>query len=264
MLHHLRRLAVAAAVAGAAVAAASPATADLGEILEAGTIRIGIPESFPPFGSLGPEGEYVGYDVDVATMIAEAMGVELELVPLTSAQRIPYLETDRVDLVISSMGANAERAKSIWFSNAYAPFYSGAFAAEDLEIDGIEDLASYSVGLTGGTLEDLALTDLAPEGTEIVRFGDNSATLSAFVSGQVDVLVTGNIVAAQLGEDNPDLSLETKFILNNSPCYIGIKQGNMNLLRWVNVFILNAKLDGSLNELSLEWFGQELPELPVH
>lgn len=263
MLHTVRTLGL-AAVAGAMVATASPAAADLGDILEEGTIRIGIPESFPPFGSLGPEGEYVGYDVDVANMIAEAMGVELELVPITSSQRIPYLETDRLDLVISSMGANAERAKSIWFSNAYAPFYSGAFAAADLDISSVEDLAGYSVGLTGGTLEDLALSEEAPEGTDIVRFGDNAATLSAYVSGQVDVLVTGNTVAARLGEDNPDLSLETKFILNDSPCYIGVKQGNMNLLRWVNVFILNAKLDGSLNELSLEWFGQELPELPVH
>jgi polar amino acid transport system substrate-binding protein len=263
MLDRLRQAGL-AALTGAIMAAATPAAADLGDILDAGTIRIGIPESFPPFGALGPEGEYVGYDVDVATMIAEQMGVELELVPVTSNQRIPYLETDRVDLVISSMGANAERAKSIWFSNAYAPFFSGAFAAAELEIDGIEDLADHSVGLTGGTLEDLALSEDAPEGTQIVRFGDNAATLSAYTSGQVDVLVTGNTVAAQLAEDNPDLSLETKFILNNSPCYIGVKQGNMDLLRWVNVFILNAKLDGSLNELSLAWFGQELPELPVH
>jgi len=263
MLHRLRRLGL-AAVAATLAAAATPAAASLGDILEAGTLRVGIPESFPPFGALGPEGEYVGYDVDVAGMIAEEMGVELELVPVTSSQRIPYLETDRVDLVISSMGANGERAKSIWFSNAYAPFFSGAFAAPDVEVAAIADLAEFSVGLTGGTLEDLALTDAAPAGTDIVRFGDNAATLSAYTSGQVDVLVTGNTVAAQLAENNPDLALETKFILNNSPCYIGVKQGNMDLLRWVNVFILNAKLDGSLNELSLEWFGQELPELPVH
>ena len=263
MLDRLHRLGL-AALATALAAAATPAAADLGDVLEAGTIRVGIPESFPPFGALGPEGEYVGYDVDVAGMIAEQMGVELELVPLTSSQRIPYLETERVDLVISSMGANAERAKSIWFSNAYAPFFSGAFAAPDVEVAAIDDLAGLSVGLTGGTLEDLALTEEAPDGTDLVRFGDNAATLSAYTSGQVDVLVTGNTVAAQLAENNPDLAVETKFILQNSPCYIGVRRGDMDLLRWVNVFILNAKLDGSLNELSLAWFGQELPELPVH
>ena len=81
-------------------------------------IRIAVPENFPPFGSLGEEGEYVGYDVEIARMIADDLGVELELVTVTSKQRISFLETDRVDLVVSIMGANPERAKSIWFSSA--------------------------------------------------------------------------------------------------------------------------------------------------
>ena len=247
----------------AAIGLAGPAAADLSDILEEGVIQIAVPENFPPFGSLGPEGEYVGYDVAVAELIAEDLGVELELVPVTSNQRIPYLETDRVDLVISSMGANPERAKSIMFSSAYAPFYSGIFAAPEIEIAGIADLAGLSVGLTGGTLEDLALTDSAPDDTDIIRFGDNAATLSAYVSGQVDVLVTGNTVAAQLVANNPDLAVETKVILSNSPCFIGVKKGNLDLLRWVNVFILHKKLGGQLDALSQEHFGQPLPELPT-
>lgn len=254
---------LASLLVAAVVGLAGPAKADLSEILEEGVIQIAVPENFPPFGSLGPEGEYVGYDVAVAKLIAEDLGVELELVPVTSSQRIPYLETDRVDLVISSMGANPERAKSIAFSSAYAPFYSGAFAAPDIDVSGVEGLADLSVGLTGGTLEDLELTDTAPDGTEIIRFGDNAATLSAYISGQIDVLVTGNTVAAQLAADNPDMALQTKFILNDSPCFIGVKMGNDDLLGWVNVFILHKKLNGTLNDLSLEYFGQELPELPT-
>ncbi|RAI00017.1 amino acid ABC transporter substrate-binding protein [Acuticoccus sediminis] len=255
------RTTIAAAVA-ATLAFATPALADLSDILSAGTIKIAVPENFPPFGSLGMEGEYVGYDVDVANLIAENLGVELELVPVTSPQRIPYLETDRVDLVVSSMGANPERAKSIWFSSAYAPFFSGAFAASDLSIASMADLAGHKVGVTGGTLEDLELTEKGPKDLEIIRFGDNAATISAFVSGQTDVIVTGNTVAAQLGSDNPDLSIETKFIIKESPAFIGIKKGNIDLLQWVNVFILHKKLGGELNELSEKWLGQPLPDLP--
>jgi len=77
-----------------------------------------VPENFPPFGSLGIEGEPAGYDVDVAKLVAKDLGVKLEMVPVTSKQRIPFLETNRVDLVISSMGANPSRAKSIRFSSA--------------------------------------------------------------------------------------------------------------------------------------------------
>lgn len=251
------------AMGAAAMMLAAPAQADLSEILEEGVIQIAIPESFPPFGSLGPEGEYVGYDVDVATLIAEDLGVELELVPVTSQQRIPFLETDRVDLVISSMGANPERAKSIWFSSAYAPFYSGAFAGSDKDITSMADLGGMSVGVTGGTLEDLAISENGPEDMEVIRFGDNAATLAAFTSGQVDVLVTGNTVAAQLSADNPDLSLETKFIISESPAFIGVKKGNFDLLQWVNVFILHKTLGGQLNDLSEEHLGQPLPPLPT-
>ena len=124
------------------------AKADLSEILEAGVIKIGVPESFAPFGSLGADGELEGYDIDVAKMIAEDLGVKLELVPIVSKQRIPFLETGRLDLVISTLGANPERAKSIWYSSSYAPFYSAAFAASDKKIASIKDLSGMTVGLT--------------------------------------------------------------------------------------------------------------------
>jgi polar amino acid transport system substrate-binding protein len=250
------------AVVAAGCLQVGTAHADLSDILNAGTIKIAVPENFPPFGSLGDEGEYVGYDIDVAKMVAKDLGVEVELVPVTSKQRIPFLETDKVDIVISSMGANPERAKSIWFSSAYAPFFSGAFAASDIAITSKDDLAGKKVGVTGGTLEDLELTENGPEGMEIIRFGDNAANLSAYLSGQVDVLVTGNTVAAQLSADNPGLDIETKFIIKESPAFIGVKKGNLDLLQWVNVFILHKKLGGELDALSEKWLGQKLPPLP--
>lgn len=247
------------------VAAMSPAAhADqLQEVLDAGVIKIAVPENFPPFGSVGKNLEHEGYDVDVATLIAENLGIKVEIVPVSSKQRIPFLSSGKVDLVISSMGANPERAKSIWFSSAYAPFFSGVFADESMEISSPADLSGKKVGITGGTLEDLELSKSAPEDAELIRFGDNAATITAYVAGQVDVLVTGNTVAAKVAEDNPDLGLKTKFIIKDSPAFIGVKSGEMNMLQWVNVFILHKTLGGELNELSEKWFGQSLPALPT-
>lgn len=260
MFTQLKKLTAGAAIA---IMATMPnAQAELADILTAGKIKIAVPENFAPFGSLGDEGEYVGYDVDVAKLIAKDLEVELELVPVTSKQRIPFLETDKVDIVISTMGANPSRAKSIWFSSAYAPFFSGAFAASDKSITSMADLSGMKIGLTGGTLEDLELTDNAPSDAEIIRFGDNAATLSAFLSGQVDVLVTGNTAAASLSASNPDLDMETKFIIKDSPAFMGVKKGNFDLLQWVNVFILHKKLGGDLNGFSEKWLGQKLPPLP--
>ncbi len=262
MLGSLKKT-LALAVAAAGMMTVQPAMADLSDVLSSGTIKIAVPENFPPFGALGASGEHEGYDVDVAKLIAADLGVELELVPVTSKQRIPFLETDRVDLVISSMGANPGRAKSIWFTSAYAPFFSGAFAAPEMDISSPADLSGKKIGLTGGSLEDLELTKVAPSDAEIIRFGDNAATLAAYASGQVDVLVTGSVVAADFSANNPDKNIQTKFIIKDSPCFIGVKKGSFDLLQWVNVFILHKKLGGELNAMSQKWFGQDLPPLPA-
>ena len=173
-------------------------------------VKIAVPESFAPFGSVGKSGEHEGYDVDVAKLIAKDLGVKLKIVPVVSKQRIPFLETDKVDLVISTMGANPSRAKSINFSSAYAPFYSGVFAPSSIKVSTYSDLEGLTIGVTGGTLEDLELTKRAPKGAKITRFGDNAATLSAIKSKQVQVLVAGNTVAASVTEANPDFDLERK------------------------------------------------------
>ena len=157
------------------------------------------------------------------------------------------------------MGANPKRAKSINFSSAYAPFYSELLLLY-FDIGSHDDLSGMTVGVTGGSLEDLEITEAAPSDTKIVRFGDNAATLSAFTSGQVQVLVTGN-TAASLTEANPKLDLERKYIIKDSPCFIGIKRATKIFFRWVNVFILHKKLGGNLNTISQKWLGQDLPHL---
>jgi len=263
MFNKLKVIAATACTLGAVIFGPTSASADqLQDILDAGKITIGVPENFPPFGSVGNTFEHEGYDVDIAKLIAEDLGVELVLTPITSKQRIPFLTSGNVDLVVSSMGANPSRAKSIWFSSAYAPFFSGAFAGPKVNVSSPADLAGLKVGVTGGTIEDLELTKHLPDGAELIRFGDNAATISAYLAGQTDVLVTGNTVAANVASENPDLGITTKFIVRQSPAFIGVRAGEMNMLQWVNVFVLHKKLDGTLNELSVKWLGQELPDLP--
>ena len=78
----------------------------------------------------------------------------------------------------------------------------------DKHISSPVDLVAMKFGLTGGTLEDLELTKLAPEGVEIVRFGTNAATQAAIISGQLDVLVSGNTLAAAISDANPEMILK--------------------------------------------------------
>ena len=123
------------AVVGLAVLGLAPAARAeaLDDIMKAKVIKVAVPQDFAPFGSAGPDMKPLGYDIDMANLIAKELGVKVEIVPVTSANRIPYLQTKKVDLVISSLGKNPEREKVIDFSTAYAPFFSGVYGPKDDE-----------------------------------------------------------------------------------------------------------------------------------
>lgn len=130
-----RRSLLAIAAISATIGFGPVAFADaLSDITSRGTIRVAVPQDFPPFGSVGTDMAPQGYDIDVANLIGEKLGVKVELVPVTSANRVPYLQTNKVDLVISSLGKNPDREKVIDFSTAYAPFYNGVFAPDSVAV----------------------------------------------------------------------------------------------------------------------------------
>lgn len=237
-------------------------TNTLDQIIAAQKVRIAVPQEFPPFGFIDKDMKPQGYDIDVATMLAKDLKVELELVPVTSDNRIPFLQTNKVDMIIASLGANPERAKSIYFSRAYAPFFSGIYGNESANVASYADLTPYKIGVTQGALEDLELTKQAPQGVAIQRFKDNSLTVSALLAGQVDLIATSNAVAARIIKENPDKKIGQKFVMKNSPCYIGIRRGDLDMLQWINVFISSKKMGGDLDTLSRKWFGEPLGDLP--
>lgn len=231
----------------------------LSAIKARGVIRIAVPQDFPPFGSVGADMAPKGYDIDVANLIAKDLGVKLELVPVTSANRIPYLQTGKVDLVISSLGKNAEREKVIDFSRAYAPFFNGVFGPAELAVSGPDDLKGKVVGVTRGSVEDLELTKIVGPETTVKRYEDNNGTISAFLSGQVDLVATGNVVAAAILARNPPKKPQMKFLIKNSPCYIGLNKGEPELLEAVDAILVSAIKDGQLNAISNKWLGTDLP-----
>ena len=247
------------AIAATSSFAASVFADALSDISSRGAIRVAVPQDFPPFGSVGVDMAPRGYDIDVANLIAEKLGVKTELVPVTSANRVPYLQTNKVDLVISSLGKNAEREAVIDFTSPYAPFFNGVFAPADVAVTKAEELSGKTVGVTRGAVEDLELTKVAPADAVIKRYEDNNGTISAFLSGQVDVVATGNVVAAAILAKNPPKRPELKFLIKNSPCYIGMNKNEAALLEKVNGVIAAAKTDGTLNGISQKWLGADLP-----
>jgi polar amino acid transport system substrate-binding protein len=231
----------------------------LANIVKTGTIKIAVPQDFPPFGSVGADMKPSGYDIDFANLIGKELGAKVELVPVSSANRLPFLTTGKVDLVVSSMGKNPEREKVIDFSTAYAPFFNGVFGPDEIKVGKVEELASKTISVTRGSIEDLELSKIAPSGAVIKRFEDNNATITAYLSGQTQLIATGNVVAAAVNERSKLRRLSTKFLIKDSPCFVGLGKGEAALQAKVNEIIAKVKKNGALNEIALRWLHSPLP-----
>lgn len=225
-----------------------------------GVLKVAVPQDFPPFGSVGTDLRPQGYDIDMAAYLAKEMKLKLELVPVTSANRIPYLQTGKVDLVISSMGKNPERAKVIDFSNAYAPFYLGVFGSKEENVVDVKGLAGKTVAVTRGSVEDIELSKIVSDSTTLKRFEDNNSTISSFLSGQVSLIATGNLVVTEIATRYPTKAPQTKFLLKNSPCYVGVMKGNPELLAEVNRLIAKGISEGVLESFSQKWLKAPFPK----
>ena len=89
-----------------------------------------------------------------------------------------------------------------------------------------------------------------------------ATTAAAFLSGQVDLLGTANIVAQDMVKKQQDLDLENKFVIRTSPAHMGVRQGEFNLLRWLDTFIFYSKMNGTLEALHQKWLGEGMQPMP--
>ena len=234
----------------------------LDEIMTSKAIKIGIPTDIPPYGFVGTDLKPQGLDIDMANYIGAKLGAKVELVPVASGNRIPYLQTKKADLVISTLGKNAEREKVIDFTIAYSPFFQAVFGPKTLSVKTPADMAGKTVSVTRGSIEDAELTKIAPATSDVKRFEDNNATTAAFIAGQVQLVATGASVAGNMMARNPTLNAEYKFLLKDSPNFIGVNKGEDKLRLKVNEIIAEARKSGDLDKMAMKWLGRPAGDLP--
>jgi polar amino acid transport system substrate-binding protein len=257
-----RRFTLGLATAALLAAGGAQAQTALDDILKAKEIKIAIPTDFPPYGFVGTDLKPQGLDIEMANYIAAKLGVKVELLPVTTANRIPYLQTKKADLVISTLGKNPDREKVIDFTAAYSPFFIAVFAPKSITVKGPADLAGKSISVTRGSVDDMELTKVAPPATELRRFEDNNATVSAYMAGQVQTLATSAQVAGAMMAKNPAMGTEFKFVLKDSPNFIGVGKGEDKLRTKVNEIIADAKKNGDLDKMAVKWLGRPTGDLP--
>lgn len=239
---------------------AAPAiAADLNAIRSAGTVRIGMLVDFPPFGVLDAAGKPDGYDANVAVALAEHLGVTAEIVPVTGPNRIPYLLSGQVDVLVASLGITAERAERVDFSTPYAGIAIAVYGATDVAVAGPEDLADKSISVARASTQDTGVTAVAPEGTRIQRFDDDASAVQALMSGQVQTIGLSNVVFSQIAGVAGG-RFDKKFDLSSQVQGIAVAPESAALLEEINAFVAAARTDGTLDAIHEKWLGEPLPE----
>jgi polar amino acid transport system substrate-binding protein len=249
---------LAAAILG--TAAAKAATPE--EIKARGKLMVGVLTDYPPFGGTDAEQKPAGYDADVAKLLAKSLGVTLELVPVTGPNRIPYLLTNKVDVLIATFGITAERSKQVLFSNPYSTLTIYVLAPKSLNVKTPEDLKAVTISVARASTQDTAITAIAPPGTPLKRFDDDATALQALISGQVQAIGASNIILAQLNKDYPQLNIEPKITLREQANGMAFQKADTALQEFVNKFIAEIEKNGELSAINQRWFGSALKKLP--
>lgn len=252
----------AAAFAIGACGAGSAADAQTLEAIKArGKVIIGVQAENPNWGFLDSHGQYQGIDPEVAQLLGKELGLPVEFVPVTNNNRFAALQTGRVDVLIASVGMLPERAKSVQFSQPYAPNETIVVAAKSTAAASMADLAKLTVGVPRGAIMDAQLTQKAPPGTNILRFDDDSANLQALLSGQVQALGANLFYVSRLNEQKPGV-FEKKFVL--AALYQGAasRLGDKAWNAYLNAFVEKNKANGALAAIYNKWTGLEMSELP--
>jgi polar amino acid transport system substrate-binding protein len=234
----------------------------LEKIKQAGVIRVGVMGEQAPWGSIDAGGQNIGYDVDVARLMGEELGVKVEFVPNAVAARIPNLLTNKVDIQMAVMGMYPDRAKAVQFSKPYSGLKIILLSSKKNKIETIEDARNLRIGVPRGAAQDKAITTLLGDVPNIRRFDDDSSTMQALVSGQVDVIGGNTTYKINLDKAAPGNDFEQKLVFNEQWQGICTKLGDAAINTWINQFIDKIRADGRLEKISQKWLAQPLPNFP--
>lgn len=259
-----RRHFLTAAGTGLAATLAAPPLAwaqsdALAAIRQAGHLRVALEFGRPPWGFKDAQLKMTGSDMETAELLAADLGVKLEIVEVTGPNRIPFLQTNKADIVLSTFSITPERLKVIDFSTPYASAVQMVGAPKSLPLRQESDLRGKRVGVTRATTGDVELTKRAKDlGVEIVRFDDEATNMTALASGQLDIVVQEPAVLSAVAQRNPQRQLEAKFVFTQFPVGIGLRKGEPALKGFVDSWVKRRLADGRLNAIYRKFHGADL------
>jgi polar amino acid transport system substrate-binding protein len=226
-----------------------------------GKVIIGVQGDNVPFGFLDSTGKNAGYDVDIGTLFGQYLGVPVEFQVVTNQNRIAALQTRKVDVLFATLGMSADRAKSLQYSKPYAANVMQVLAKKSSKIGGPQDLNDVPLGVPKASTQEIVLTEIAPK-AKFLRFDDDSSTIQALLSGQVDAVGASQFYLARVDELRPGV-YENKFPIKTNYNGAGTILGDKAWNETVNKFLDQINSNGKLAELYRKWMKLDPPAWPA-
>ncbi len=230
----------------------------LEKVLKSKELTAAVILSFPPFGYKDEKGEPQGYDVDMAKELAKSLGAKLNIIEVTAANRIPYLETGKADVVFGNFTRTLERAQKINFSDPYVVAGETILVKKGSGIKGVNDLKGKTVAVVKGSTNGDIVKKFVPDAN--IRFFDTSADcVLAVKNGQADAFVEDSNFIAYQAKANPTLEDVGDSLIPLEYNAVGLRKNDQEWLNYVNLFVFQMNTSGTNQSLYQKWFGKKLP-----
>ena len=254
----MRRLRLAWFVVAISAALLTPATADrLDDVKARGKLIVGVSDTTPPFSFKRPgESATIGYDIDIVRAVARRLGVAVETVSLSGAERIPLIQQGKIDFAATSMTRTPERLRDVDFSYIYFVTPHAVIVKKSSGITSVHQLAgrkasSASTSTAGGNLKE------AEPGVNIVYVRDYSIAFAALKDGSVDAFPTDeSVLRAIVQQDgHPDDYLFLSDFTKSRNVGFALKKDEPRFKDAINRALLDVESSGEAVKIFEAWFG---------
>jgi polar amino acid transport system substrate-binding protein len=231
----------------------------LERVKERGRLIAGVTSSAPPFGFVDHvTKDIVGFEVDICRFIADTLGVDLELRPITPDTRIPAIVQGTVDLVAARLAHRFSLEEEIDFSIAYFMDGPRLLVPASKPIGTVEELAGRKIAVVKGSPAEESLPARLPKAV-ILAFEGYAQALEALEKGRVDALCSD--VTILLGLRNsataPDDLLVAGELMTRQPLAIGIVENDSRFRDTVNLALARMAGSGEYDRIYSKWFGPQ-------
>ena len=232
----------------------------LQNVLDKGTLVLGLDDSFPPMGFRDENNNIVGFDIDVATEVANRMGVELKLQPIEWSTKEMELNTGSVDCLWNGLSIDDERKQAMDLSEPYMTNRMVLVVLNDSEYTDQASLAGKTIGVQNGSTAEKILEDSDCSKTigNTIGFKDNVTAFMELETKGIDAIFMDEVVANYaITSQNKDFKV-LEDGLTEEEYAVGFKKGNTALKNEVQKYIDEMKADGTMTQISEKWFGKDV------